>query len=180
MDVVFNLPRVGLNIWKSAKNVVYLGIKNSNKLIKHKKKHCKGCDTDQFLFGYQLCKVCYNKKKIAEKKLKATKPRAKIKQVSDKKKVELNIYSKKRAEFLKKYPVCAGAGIIEGCYYDQLLTIHHLCGREGENMLDDKNWMTLCMPCHTFVHNAGSWAYEHGFLKTKHSSEYDSIVDQSE
>lgn len=160
------------------------GCKNSKKLIKHKKKQCAGCPNITYLYGHSLCQRCYNKKKyeekIAKKKLKSDKPRTKIKQVSDKRKAQLNIYSKKRAEFLKKYPTCAGAGIIEGCYYDQLLTIHHLIGREGDNMLDDKNWMTLCMPCHQFVHQAGSWAYEHGFLKTKHSKEYNNNLEEGE
>lgn len=132
-------------------------------MIKRKFKKCKSCSRFCPIWSRGRCKYCATKE---DKKPK--KPRKPINKVSTKKRTELNIYTQKRAEFLKLHPVCAGNGIIPGCNYDKLLTIHHLCGREGNNMLDEDNWMTLCMHCHMFVHDNDSWSRENGFLKSKH------------
>lgn len=140
-------------------------------MIQRKKKLCKGCNTPQYLYGHQLCNTCYKKKKAEEYKKKEKPPRKPINKVSEKKKAELNEYTKKRADFLRLHPSCAGNGIIPGCNFDERLTIHHLRGREGEKMLDEDNWMTLCMACHIFVHENSLWSYENGFLKSKHQVE---------
>lgn len=132
-------------------------------MIKYKKKLCLGCNTPQFLFGYKLCKVCYNKKKAAEKKLKANKPRKPIKKVSDKHKNLLNQYGKVRAEFLKENPCCAVN--LPGCSecHPSLMQVHHRAGRIGPLLLDKTKFLAVCYSCHIFLEAHPLLAYEKGW-----------------
>jgi len=132
-------------------------------MIKHRKKLCKGCNTEQYLFGYQLCKVCYNRKKIEEKKLKAVKPRARIKQVSDKQKNLLNQYGKVRAQFLKEHPCCEVN--LPGCSecHPSLMQVHHRAGRIGSLLLDKTKFLAVCYSCHIFLEAHPLLAYEKGW-----------------
>jgi hypothetical protein len=43
-------------------------------------------------------------------------------------------------------------------------SIHHLRGREGENMIDDSKFMACCSECHSLVESNRTWAYANGYL----------------
>lgn len=137
------------------------------KKIQHKKKICKGCKTEQYLFGHSLCKFCYNKKKTKEKieKLKAEKPKKSkpTKQVSKKHRTDLNEYTKVRAAHLKIHSCCEVG--LPGCSGDdtRLLTIHHKKGRIGDLLLDTDHFLVACLSCHSIIELNPTIAYEKGW-----------------
>lgn len=128
-------------------NIEYFGLE------KTKLKKCAGCGKDKVIWknheGEKFCQQCWHEKKPVKfpKQSKAIKP------VSDKKKVQDQLYSVMRKKFLMlpenstcrgKIPaVCSGG-------FQQDLTVHHTKGR-GKYYLDTTTWIPLCMTCHEFV-----------------------------
>lgn len=128
-------------------NIEYFGLERT------KLKKCAGCGKDKVIWknheGEKFCQQCWHEKKPVKfpKQSKAIKP------VSDKKKVQDQLYSVMRKKFLMlpenstcrgKIPaVCSGG-------FQQDLTVHHTKGR-GKYYLDTTTWIPLCMTCHEFV-----------------------------
>lgn len=54
-------------------------------------------------------------------------------------------------------PVCQG---LATC-------VHHVAGRTGEKLKDQKDWMPACDHCNDYVEQQDSWAREKGFKKTR-------------
>lgn len=54
-------------------------------------------------------------------------------------------------------PVCQG---LATC-------VHHVAGRTGEKLKDEKDWLPACERCNGYVEENDSWAREHGFKKTR-------------
>jgi 5-methylcytosine-specific restriction endonuclease McrA len=115
-------------------------------MIKQKKKLCKSCDTEQYIFSKGLCKRC------------SVKPYKKIKQVSDKQLVKIE--GKKEDtklmllvfdQFYKKHLIksCEQCGkkITELRTYN----VHHLLEKRNypEFKFDTNNLMLLCGDCHS-------------------------------
>lgn len=82
--------------------------------------------------------------------------RAPLNPVSKKQRERLSRYNKAKAEHVKVNDFCAI------CSTTSNLTIHHISGR-GKNI--DKNLVTLCMECHTYVHKNPKWSRENGYLE---------------
>ena len=87
-----------------------------------------------------------------------SKPRKRINPVSKKRKVEQVTYSKLRKEYLTAFPRC-------GCCDKAPATdIHHRRGRWKSRLNDTNWWVSVCRPCHDYIHHNPTWAYERGYL----------------
>jgi len=75
---------------------------------------------------------------------------SKPKQVSDKRAIQLKIYSGLRKEYLACHKKCEMG--LEGCT-KQSTEIHHTNGREGERLNVVEWWKAICRACHDKTHN---------------------------
>jgi len=82
------------------------------------------------------CHIKYNKKN----------PPKKIKRVSNKRKVQEDIYNQLRKVFLNKNPKCEICGL-------KSEDLHHKAGRIGNLLINTKYFMALCRKDHDYVHN---------------------------
>lgn len=57
---------------------------------------------------------------------------------------------------------------VEGCT-NESMHVHHRRGRTGTNMLDESTWLACCNDCHEFIHRYPEWAYERGYLLSRHT-----------
>lgn len=91
-----------------------------------------------------------NKKKIV-----------KIKQISDKRAVQLKEYSKLRKEFLKEHPMCA--------VYPYLKSnqVHHIRGRVGSLLNDVRYFLAVSPEGHTQIEMNPDWARSKGFIEKR-------------
>lgn len=92
--------------------------------------------------------------------MKEPKPK-KIKQRSDKKKIEDLVYKAKRLKFLKENPRCA--------VYPELKStdIHHKIGRVGKNYLNEKTWLAVSRKAHQQIEENPEWAYANGYSELR-------------
>lgn len=129
-------------------------------MIKRKKKTCKGCKKEKYIFGYGLCKSCYNFKKSVE--YSRNKPgRKPIKKISHKHRQTLKEYQPKRNKFLKNNPICQAH--LNGCTL-KATEVHHKKGKASKQLyLDASKWMSVCRNCHSIIENMGAKSYELGF-----------------
>ena len=129
-------------------------------MIKRKKKICKCCGEEKYLFGKGLCSYCYN--------LQFSKP---IKKVSEKRNKENEIYFAKRKIFLSKKEniICPITG-------EKTTEIHHIKKRIGfaddwakENdinlLLDERFWLAVSRKGHIWIHDNINEAKKLGYLK---------------
>jgi O6-methylguanine-DNA--protein-cysteine methyltransferase len=103
---------------------------------------------------YYLCDEHKDLKQYQSKKVK--KPR-RIKKVSDKRKVENEVYTEVRKEYLSKNPMCE-------CCQGLATEIHHKAGRVGTFLTDSFTFMAICAPCHRLLHDDHSYALETGYI----------------
>lgn len=87
--------------------------------------------------------------------LKRGKP---INNVSERRKLALYEYGKKRKKFLAARPVC------ECCKKKPSRDVHHKKRRHSGGLLDETTWCALCRQCHMDVHARPKEAREAGFL----------------
>lgn len=88
----------------------------------------------------------------------------KINKVSDKRKVQISEYTKKRKLFLANNKLCS-VGVL-GC--TKVATeIHHMAGRENDLLTDEQHWLPICRNCHTYITEHSSWAIENGYSKNR-------------
>lgn len=80
---------------------------------------------------------------------KPMEPRAKPKKVSDKRRVENEIYRKLRKEYLLDHAYCEMKLI--GCERTAI-EIHHTASR-GKNLNEVSTWKATCRHCHDLLHN---------------------------
>ena len=129
-------------------------------MIQRKKKICKGCGNEKYIFGKGLCDFCYN--------LQFSKP---IKKVSEKRNKENEIYFAKRKIFLsrKENIICPITG-------EKTTEIHHIKKRIGfaddwakENninlLLDERFWLAVSRKGHIWIHDNINEAKKLGYLK---------------
>lgn len=127
--------------------------------MKTKLKICTGCEEEKIIWKSvgkreKYCKECWYKKE---------KPKQ-INKVSEKKKKELDEYSKKRKAFLALNSTCQAR--LQNCTY--LSTdVHHKAGRIGDNMLNMNTWLAVCRNCHSIIENNPILAKEMGFSKSR-------------
>lgn len=131
-----------------------------------KLKKCSGCGKDSYLWKSNppLCKSCAMRKndsadnRTVQKKKKVPK---RIAPVSEKQKERLSEYRKVRDKYLRENPKCARCGTTNN------LSLHHLAGREGKLLTDVDNFMTLCIPCHSWATEFTRDAIEQGFARSR-------------
>lgn len=92
--------------------------------------------------------------------LKTQKPK-KIKQRSDKKKIDDLVYKAKRLKFLKENPRCM--------VYPELKStdVHHKRGRVGSNYLDEKTWLAVSRKAHIEIEENPEWAILKGYSELR-------------
>jgi hypothetical protein len=108
-----------------------------------------------------------------------------ISPVSKKRKAQMAIYIRTRADYLIVHPFCQATikilgldepAVIQWAGYAQdplgnaifiprSQDIHHTAGRTGTNYLDQSTWLAVCRPMHERIHNNPSWARQNGLLR---------------
>lgn len=58
--------------------------------------------------------------------------------------------------------------------------VHHLAGKEGENLVRPKNLGGLCDPCHNWVHANPADARIEGWMLTRHGSPSDTEDEEQD
>lgn len=128
--------------------------------MKAKKKHCNGCDTDQFIWkndrGNKYCKSCWMRRKEKPLKRKKVTP---LKFKSKKMSVLDTAYTKFRKQFLFNKPNCEAH--LDGCSL-QSTDVHHKKGR-GKYYLVMDTWLSVCRNCHIWIEENPIEAEELGF-----------------
>ena len=116
--------------------------------MKPKKKHCAGCETDQYIWknheGNKYCRNCWGKlagKPFKSKKVKPMRVKSTKMQKLD------TLYAKLRGVYLTKHPMCQAA--LPNCT-KQSTDIHHMKGR-GKYHNDTTTWLSVCRSCHTWI-----------------------------
>ena len=152
-------------------------------MIKRKKKICKGCHHEKYLFGNGLCDYCYKKAQIRSKgapnkpiqrrsPLKGSKVPLEgksrsmalnIKPRSEKRADQEKEYKKIKREMLKKKQPC----FFCGKEIKDKPDIHHLKGREGSLLIDKKYLVVVHRRCHTTYHDMSieKWPWKEEFLE---------------
>lgn len=98
--------------------------------------------------GKRYCKQCWGAHSGKPKPIPSVRQK-KLPSRSSKRIKQDQIYSKKRKEFLAKYPMCQ-AHLPQVC--TQVATdIHHMKGRVGDLYLNETYWLPLCRGCHYWV-----------------------------
>lgn len=140
-------------------------------MASRKLKTCSGCGKDSYLWKSNppLCKTCAMRSKArnddSDKKVSVPQKKKKVPKriapVSEKQKERLAEYRKVRDKYLKENPTCARCGTTNN------LSLHHLAGREGNLLTDVDNFMTLCIPCHSWVTDFTRDAIGQGFARSR-------------
>lgn len=119
------------------------------------------------MYKTRICKICgkeyrqynsFQKCPCVGMKLKTPLRKTKIKPVSDKRKVQDAEYQLKRVLFLKKpeNQICPITG-------QQTTDLHHMRGRIGDLLLDERYWLALSREGHKKVEENPVWAKENGY-----------------
>lgn len=130
--------------------------------IARKKKLCKECKLDKYIFGRGLCSSCY------KKNYKPPKSKKKHSEDFREKGKQRNLeYKKAREEFLLTHDHCEVA--LEGClapyptFDREFLQVHHKKGRIGSLLTDQKYFLCVCGVCHRFLEDNSQWAKDNGY-----------------
>lgn len=121
-------------------------------MILRKKKVCKSCGREEYLFSRRRCSSCSAKedhKPIQSKKA--------IKHISDNQVERNEKYEIAKAEHFKNFPHCE----FPGCNSTDI-QCHHKSRRTGENMF--KNLMSVCQQHHDYIHSHIEESKENGWL----------------
>lgn len=119
-----------------------------------KKKICKNCLTEQYIWSKRMCKKCAS---LSVKR----KPIAKL---SVKRKVENVEYLKLRLEYLNEHQNCEAK--IAGCNIFAT-QIHHRAGRIGNLLTDTSLFLAVCGHCHRVIELNPNFAKQHGFSENR-------------
>lgn len=126
-------------------------------MIQAKLKKCAGCDELKHIWKShgkeKYCKDCWYKKE----------PPKKIKPVSDKMKVTMDEYTKKRTAFLALYPMCQAK--VSDCSV-KATDVHHMAGR-GDNHNNVSTWIAVCRNCHRWIEENPEDAKALGFSQSR-------------
>lgn len=111
-------------------------------MLTTKLKTCNGCQQKKTIWKShgkeKYCKECW---------YKIEKPKS-ISPVSNKKKTEMDSYTKLRDAFLFIKPNCEAK--LVGCTIKST-DIHHKAGRVGDNYLKVGTWIAVCRSCHRWI-----------------------------
>lgn len=119
---------------------------------------CAGCSQLKHIWKShkkdKYCKECW---------YTIEKPKS-IAPVSEKRRVAMDEYSKKRAAFLALYPICQAK--LVGCTATTT-DVHHKAGRVGDNYLKVSTWLAVCRNCHKFIEENPESAKELGLSESR-------------
>lgn len=88
--------------------------------------------------------------------------RTPLRKISKKLSPRMNRYYKIKKEFLKGKLKC------DACKrYSNYLEVHHVSGRFGERLCNEKDFMAVCRSCHEIIERNRKMSYEKGYLKTR-------------
>jgi hypothetical protein len=87
--------------------------------------------------------------------------RTPLRRVSKKRAKQLRAYSIMRPIFLRSAPFCE----FDSMCLKPSVDIHHIRGRAGELLTDERYLLAICRDHHTWIHENAKKAREMGFLK---------------
>jgi hypothetical protein len=58
--------------------------------------------------------------------------------------------------------------VCQVCDTDASVEVHHKAGRVGGLLLNEDHWLAVCRYCHNRLHRYVAWAYEKGYLESRH------------
>ena len=104
------------------------------------------------------------KRKTPLRRKKELKRYAKIKPVSDKRRIQNAVYARVKNAYLAAHPICevclkAGSGP-----FSQSSDLHHRHGRAGEMLFDTRYFTAVCRDHHNWIHANSNRARELGWL----------------
>jgi len=121
--------------------------------LKVKLKECTGCGLPRTIWkrvdNLPYCKSCYGKTHTPISK----RPAASIKPIRNRTKKRARqeaIYARNRIKYLNKNDACRAQ--LACCKY-VATDIHHKEGREGDLLLDESKWLSVCRNCHDWIEN---------------------------
>ena len=114
---------------------------------------CKVC-RNKFISKYFNQKACSNE---CKKTFEGTNPKKEINKVSDKRMDQEKLYKKVRFIYLDNNKLC------ERCN-NTASEIHHKDGRTNERLYDMTNFMSVCRPCHNYIHLNPKESRKEGWL----------------
>ncbi len=126
-------------------------------MIQPKKKICRKCGKETYIWSAGKCKYCYYSEKENKAKI-IIKPR------SEKRGKENVEYLKLRLEFLNKHPRCQ-ASLFNCSHYST--EIHHKRGKIGKLFLDILHWLATCRSCHRWIEENPKKAKELGLSENR-------------
>lgn len=131
--------------------------------MEKKKKLCAGCGEMTYIWanreGRKLCKQCSY---TGVAKLSISKPTTKkpIPPRSQKRSREEKLYAGKRIIYLQDHPMCEAH--LPGICTDYSTDIHHMSGKIGDLLTDERYFKALCRSCHQYVETHPEIAKEKG------------------
>lgn len=123
-------------------------------MIQRKKKICRRCLKEKYIFGYGMCTECYNKENEPKMRLKRSKKR--IKKVSKSRSKELSVYDRERIRYMNSHAFCEVCG-------KRATDIHHKKGRVGKLLTDKRYFLAVCRECHSRIETDPQWAKDKGY-----------------
>lgn len=123
-------------------------------MIARKKKICKNCKNESYIFSRGMCKICassHRSRKFSTKK--------EIGKTSNREKKRQKAYKELRYTYLKEHPIC------EVCSSSKAIEIHHKKGRIGDALYN--HFLAVCRACHDWIENNPKEAKELGYSITR-------------
>lgn len=124
-------------------------------MIERKKKICKNCKDEQYIFGHGLCKSCYNSRRPSIKRTDKVWKANTIGRKSEREKQRQKRYKELRYTYLKEHHIC------ESCTCKRATEIHHKKGRIGDALYN--HFLAVCHECHEWIENNPKEAKELGY-----------------
>lgn len=124
----------------------------------------KGCNKEFKLYR-STDKYCSPSCAYASQKAKPKKKQAAIKPMSEKRKAESYLYTKKRKTFLQ-LPENKYCPVAEAIFNEERLTteVHHKAGRKGKLLNYVPYWLAVSRKGHIWIHENPKEAYKLNFL----------------
>lgn len=143
-------------------------------MIERKKKTCKACGEETYLYARGMCQGCDRKEnphkhglkpsgETSSERVQTPKKRKRIAPVSEKQARRLKEYRKLRDAYMEVHRVCE----VRGCNRPSE-DLHHMLPR-AYHLLDTDVFMAVCRGCHERIEREDKWARENGY-KLNHLS----------
>lgn len=87
--------------------------------------------------------------------------RTALRRVSKKRALQLRAYAIMRPIFLANHPFCEADPTCLG----RSVEIHHIRGRSGDLLTDERYLIAICRSCHDWIHSHPNEARKRGLLK---------------